>query len=155
MFQRGTISIDKTIVKVKEHWLSINKNLFALAVKVVIVIWGILSVLQGAGLSFIISGPDGYKQSAFIELVYGTVFIAGLISVLLSSRLAAFALCGATLSAIAILLWTRIFGHGASYAAPLVLAIAIRPALVALVLFFISRYERGSAERHASAPGRS
>src|SRR5580698_4662835 len=117
------MSIVRKLVKVKQHWLSINKNLFALAIKVVIVIWGILNVLQGAGLSFIISGPDGYKQSAFIELVYGTVFIAGLISVLLSSRLAAFALCGATFAATVILLWTGIFGHGASYAAPLVLAI--------------------------------
>jgi hypothetical protein len=147
------MSINKTIVKVavviKEHWLSINKNRFALAVKVVIIIWGILSVLQGAGLSFIISGPDAYKQSAFIELVYGTVFIAGLISVLLSSRIAAFVLCGATLAAIAII------GHGVSYDPSLILDITIRPVLVALVLFFISRYERGSAERHASAPWRS
>jgi hypothetical protein len=32
--------------------LTVNKNPYALAVKVALVVWGIASLLQGAGLSF-------------------------------------------------------------------------------------------------------
>jgi hypothetical protein len=110
-------------------------------VKVAIISWGIVGLIDGATISFFVSGAHQYRQTAFIELVYDSVFVAGFIS-LLSSRIAAFCLSAAALAALAILLWTRTFGHGPSYAPSLLLAIAIRPALIALVLFLTDRYER-------------
>jgi hypothetical protein len=120
--------------------LTINKNPYALTVKVALVVWGIASLLQGAGLSFLVNGPDQYRQTAFIELVYFSLFVGALIS-FLWSRIASVVLLGATLGALAILLWTRSFGHGASFAPSLLWAIAIRPALGALILFLLSFYE--------------
>ena len=120
--------------------LTTNKNPYALTVKISLLVWGIASFLQGAGLSFVVNGPDQYRQTAFIELVYCSLFVGALIS-FLWSRIASVVLLGATLGALAILLWTRSFGHGASYAPPLLWAVAMRPALGALVLFLLSLYE--------------
>ena len=117
-----------------------SKNPVTLVAKLLVVIWGIVGLLQGAALSFFISGADRYSPIAFVELVYDSVFVAGLIS-FFSSRIASYVLFGATLVAIAILSWTRTFGHGAATAPSLLLAIAIRPALGTLVFFFISLYE--------------
>jgi hypothetical protein len=126
--------------------LTMNKNPYALTVKVALVVWGIASLLQGAGLSFFINGADQYRQTAFIELAYDSLFVGALIS-FLWSRIASVLLLGATLAALAILLWTRSFGHGASFAPPLLWAIAIRPALGALVLFLLSFYEGRPGKR--------
>jgi hypothetical protein len=126
--------------------LTINKNPYALTVKVALVVWGIASLLQGAGLSFFINGADQYRQTAFIELAYDSLFVGALIS-FLWTRIASVLLLGATLAALAILLWTRSFGHGASFAPPLLWAIAIRPALGALILFALSFYEGRPGKR--------
>jgi hypothetical protein len=103
--------------------LIVNKNPHSLTVKVALVVWGIASLLQGAGLSFLVNGPDQYRQTGFIELVYYSLFVGALIS-FLWSRIASVVLLGATLGALAILLWTRSFGQGASYAPPQLWAIA-------------------------------
>ena len=126
--------------------MSLNKNTFVLTAKLAIVAWGIASLLQGAALSFFVNGANQYRQTAFIELVYDSVFIGGLVS-LFWSLIASGALFVATLAALAILLWTRSFGHGASFAPPLLWAIAIRPALGALVLFLLSFYEGRPGKR--------
>jgi hypothetical protein len=120
--------------------MPLNKAPLIFAAKLAVILWGAISVWQGAALSFFVSGAHQYRQTAFIELVYESVLVAGLVS-LLSSRVAGFLLCGAVLASAALLFWTGTFGHGPASAPPLLLAIAIRPALGALVLLFISRYE--------------
>ncbi len=130
--------------------LEVYKDPFALAVKIAIVVWDVDSFLQGVVLSFFVNGAHQHRQILFIELVYESVFVGGLIS-FLWSRIASIALCGATLGALAILLWTRSFGHGASYAPPLLWAIAVRPALASLVLFLLSFYEGRLGKRELLA----
>jgi hypothetical protein len=121
--------------------MPLNKNPYILAAKLAILVWGVISLMQGAGLSFFISGAHQDRQIAFIALVYDSVFVASLIS-LLSSRLAWLILFGAAVAAIAILFWTNFFGHGREYAPALVLSIATRPVLGSLLFFLIAHYEK-------------
>ena len=122
--------------------MQIAKNHFILIAKIMVMLWGVVSLLQGAGLSFFVSGADQYRQTSFINLVYVSVFVASLVS-LLSSRIASLLLFLSTLGALAILFWTNSFGHGLESTGSLLLAIAIRPALASVLFFFLSRWERG------------
>jgi len=129
--------------------MQIAKNHFILIAKIMVMLWGVVSLLQGAGLSFFVSGADQYRQTSFINLVYVSVFVASLVS-LLSSRIASLLLFLSTLGALAILFWTNSFGHGLGSTGSLLLAIAIRPALASVLFFFLFRWERRLANRSGS-----
>lgn len=126
--------------------LRVPTNRYSLIVKMAIVLWGMESWLQGATLSFFVSGAHQNRATAFIELVYFSVLLGGLLS-FISTRIAALCFSAATVAALSILLWTQTFGHGASDAPFFLLSIAVRPALMAVVLFFTYRYERQQERR--------
>lgn len=125
----------------KGHWVFVAK--------IVIMLWGVACLLQGAGLSFFVSGTDQYRQTTFINLVYVSVFVASLVS-LLSSRIASLLLLLSTVGALGLLFWTNSFGHGQASAGSLLLAIAVRPALASVLFFFLYRWE--SRRANASGP---
>ena len=114
---------------------SISKRL-ELPILVALGLWGLASALQGAGLSMFVSGPHQYRDTAFIELVYESV-IAGVIIGLVSPRLAAILSCVATVISVALVYETNAFGHGSATAQSLLWATLLRPALSAMLLFFL------------------
>jgi hypothetical protein len=121
--------------------MPIKNSHLSLIAKLALVVWGVVSLLQGAGLSFFIFGPNQNTQAFFIDLVYMSVLAAGLLS-FLSSRIASLLLCASAIAALAILFWTNSFGHGAGSANSLVFAVIIRPALASWLLFILSRWEK-------------
>lgn len=96
-------------------------------------VWGLMSIIQGAGLSMFVSGPHQYMDTTFIELVYFSV-IAGVLLSLISARLASLLLGAASITALVILYLTDGSGHGMATAKSFLWAIAFRPVLVALLL---------------------
>jgi hypothetical protein len=96
-------------------------------------LWGLVSAIQGAGLSLFVSGPHQYTDTIFIELVYFGVIAAVLVS-LISARVASFLLGVAAVTAVTMLYRTGGFGHGSATAGSFLRAIALRPALAALIL---------------------
>ena len=130
--------------------MPLAKSHLIMIAKIVIMLWGVVSLLQGAGLSFFVSGADQYRQTSFINIVYVSVFVASLLS-LLSSRIASLLLFLSTVSALAILFWTNFFGHGQESAGSLLSAIALRPALASVLFFFLSLWEGRRSNRSGSA----
>lgn len=96
-------------------------------------LWGLVSAIQGAGLSMFVSGPHQYTDTTFIELVYFTV-IAGVLVSLISAWSASLLLAVATITAITMLYGTGGFGHDSTTTRSLLWAIALRPLLATLVL---------------------
>ena len=80
-----------------------------------------------------VSGPNQYRDTLFIELVYESVIVGVFLS-LLSARLAAILMCIATLIAIVMIYKTNAFGHGSVIGKSFLEAIAVRPALATLLL---------------------
>jgi hypothetical protein len=112
---------------------SIIRTRLEIPILVALGLWGLMSSIQGAGLSLFVSGPHQYTDTTFIELVYFSVITAVLVS-LISSRLASILLGIAAIICIITLYETDGFGHGSATSRSLLLAIALRPLLAALVL---------------------
>lgn len=115
---------------------SINQRRVELVVLITLGLWGLVSAIQGAGLSFFVYGPHQFRDETFIELVYCSV-ISGVVVSLISARLAAILSCIATVAAVIILHETNTFGHGAANARSFLWAIAVRPALASVFLFLL------------------
>ena len=114
---------------------SVSKRI-ELPVLITLGLWGLVSAVQGAGLSMFVSGPHQYRDTFFIELVYDSI-IAGVLIGLVSPRLAAGLLCAAALISVVLIYQTNAFGHGAATGQSLLWAIVLRPALAAVILFFL------------------
>jgi hypothetical protein len=127
---------------------SIIQKRLEIPILVALGLWGLMSSIQGAGLSLFVSGPNRYTDTSFIELVYFGV-IAGVLVSLISARLASLLLGLAAIIAVIILYRTDGFGHSLETAKPLLLAIALRPVLTALVLLTLP--SRGPFLREFSA----
>ena len=125
---------------------SLSRNPFSLGAKLVLLIWGIVSLLQDAGLSFFVGGANQYSQTGFIELVYDSVFVGALIGIL-SSRIASMLLGISTIAAFMMLYITHSFGHGSPTVWTEMIAIAIRPALASVILLTLAVYEKRSERR--------
>lgn len=97
--------------------------------------------IKGAGFEFFIGQNDPYLHSEvmFSNLAYGTLFVATLLS-FLSSWIASLILLLSAIASLAILVWTKTFGHGLSWADPFMWDIALGPALGSLVFFVLSRW---------------
>lgn len=96
-------------------------------------LWGLVSAIQGAGLSMFVSGPHQYADTTFIELVYFTV-IAGVLVSLLSAWSASLLLAVTTITAVTMLYDTGGLGQDSTTTRSLLWAIALRPLLAAIVL---------------------
>jgi hypothetical protein len=121
--------------------MPLNKSGISLMVKIAVLIWGVDSLIKGAGYQFFIGENDPYGQSqvVFSDLVYGTLLVTALLS-FLSTWIASLLLLLSAVVSSAILIWTNTFGHGLQLTDPFVLDIALRPALGSLVFFILSRW---------------
>ena len=119
----------------------LSKNRISVVVKIAVLIWGVLTLIEGAGLEFFMRESDPFwnSETIFSNLVYLTLFFVTLLS-FLSTWIASLVLLLSAVSSLGIWIWTNSFGHGVSWADPLLLDIALRPALGALVLFVLSRW---------------
>ena len=99
-------------------------------------LWGLISLVQGAALTMFVAGNGQGMATAFIGLVYDSVFVGVLIS-LFSARLASIACFTAAMLAATVLYSTNSFGHGWNTGKSLLESIAIRPAFAALLLFML------------------
>jgi len=112
------------------------------AIKVLILLWGFVGVVV-AGIDTGFSGGDSLasRTGVFVLLVYGSVEVCALIA-FLSSRVAAALLGVCALSALALALLSQSSGQPLSDPSSWLTAIAIRPALCALLLYAVSRGEK-------------
>jgi hypothetical protein len=127
---------------------SIIQKRLEIPILVALGLWGLMSSIQGAGLSLFVSGPNQYTDTSFIELVYFSV-ITGVLMSLISARLASLLLGLAAITAVIMLYRTDGFGHSLVTAKPLLLAIVLRPVLAGLVLLALP--SRGPFLREFSA----
>jgi hypothetical protein len=112
---------------------SIKNRWFEVSVLIALGLWGLVSVIQGAALGMFVSGPDQYRATTFIELVYESVF-GGVLIALFSPRLGAILTFAAALVAVIIVYQTGAFGHGSETAKSFFEAIVIRPGLATVLL---------------------
>jgi hypothetical protein len=123
--------------------MPLRSNRTNVILKLTLVAWG-GNLAQGAALSFFVSGAHQNRETSFIDLVYGSVLVGGLVS-LLSSRVGSLLLFASAVAALAMLLWTNSSGLGLGPAGSLVLEVAVRPALGSLLLLILFRWEKRSA----------
>lgn len=114
-------------------------------IKILILIWGFVGVLLGAGISMAHLGGDSFanRTGIFILLVYGSVEVCALIA-FLSSRVAAALLALCALSAVLLVVLSRSSGHAMSLPDSWLIDITTRPALCALLLYAVSRGEKAA-----------
>jgi hypothetical protein len=119
-----------------------NRNL-PLAFKIVMIVWGFVSLLLGAGVSSFYLDNDSFmsRVGVFIILTYCSVLLSSLIA-LLSSRVAAALSALAALSAVALIVLSRQFGNPLNVPSYWLSDIAIRPGVAALVFFALGRLEQ-------------
>jgi hypothetical protein len=115
---------------------SIEGKWFEGSVLILLGLWGLVSAVQGAGLSLFVSGANQYTDTTFIEIIYFSV-IAGVLVSLISARLAFLLLGIAAIAAVTILYQTGGFGHGSATVRSFLWAIALRPVLASLVLLVL------------------
>jgi hypothetical protein len=125
--------------------MQLNNRVLIVVVKVLIVLWGIISQLQGAWLGMGIDShsPSANWESAFYYLVYSSVLFIGAFS-FVSSRVVSVLLLIVSIVAFGTLYWTRATGHGLDLIEGGEVAIVIRPALVSLLLYVVSRWEKSN-----------
>jgi hypothetical protein len=119
-----------------------NRNLL-FAFKIVMIVWGFVSFLLGAGMSSFYLDNDSLmsRVGAFIVLTYCSVLLSSLIA-LLSSRVAAALSALAALSAVALIVLSRQFGNPLNVPSYWLSDIAIRPGLAALVFSALAGVEK-------------
>lgn len=110
-----------------------SSKVFEAAILVSLTLWGLMSVVRGAGLSFVASGPNQYRDVEFIELVFESV-LGGVFVALLSPRLAAVLSLIATVVAGVVVYQTNGFGHGWVTEKALFWEIAIRSGAATVLL---------------------
>ena len=131
--------------------MSLDKNPSRLTVKVLLLLWGILSMAQGAALGFFVSGSDDYSDSYFIELVYCTVLVSALIS-FFSARTAALLSLAATAGSLTILFASSSLTSNPVIKKSLLLAVANRPFLAAVALILCACFEPRKASQEIAKP---
>ena len=123
--------------------------ILGLLLRIWLLVWGVISVLQGASIESTINAQMTRPSWApvFIYLVYASALIGALLS-FVSARIAGLAMVIVTFASLTIFLttdaWHSSLGLGGSPSA-LLIAIALRPVLAGLILFVISRSERTQA----------
>jgi hypothetical protein len=119
--------------------------------KILITLWGIVSVFLGAARAFGINpdAPYSHRADAFVFLSYYSVLVIGMFG-LIRSRIVSVLLGLSALIAVTILVLTQPtatrLGLGMSFVSAL--GVVVRgPVLVGLILFLISRSERVQRSR--------
>jgi hypothetical protein len=118
--------------------VSLKSKYLYTGVRIFLVIWGIASFIQGAGLSFFVNGANQYIQTTYINLVYVSVFIVSLMS-FWSAKIAGLLSALSAAVALVILLTDASFQ---STLGPSLLEITIRPVLTSLILLFVHHREK-------------
>jgi len=101
-----------------------------------LIFWGLVSLIQGAGLSIFVGGEHQVRDEIFIELLYCSVVVAALLGLFYPRVVAAIAMSLACLLIIMLFL-SNGFGHGNTTIKPLLWAIVFRPFLAGLLLFLL------------------
>jgi hypothetical protein len=120
--------------------------ILGLLLRIWLLVWGVISVLQGASIESTINAQMTRASWApvFVYVVYASALIGALLS-FVSARIAGLAMVIVTFASLTIFLttdaWHSSLGLGGSPSA-LLIAIALRPVLAGLILFVISRSER-------------
>lgn len=119
-----------------------NRNLL-FAFKIVMIVWGFVSLLLGAGVSSFYLDNDSFmnRVGVFTLLTYFSVLLSSLIA-LLSSRIAAALSALAALSAVALVVLSRQFGNPLNVPSEWLSDIAIRPGFAALVFIALAGVEK-------------
>ena len=128
--------------------------ILGLLLRIWLLVWGVISVLQGASIESMINAQATHVSWApvFVYLVYSSALVGALLS-FVSTRAAGLAMIFVTLASVAIFsttsAWQSGLGLGGSPLA-LLLAIALRPALAAALLLALWRTEKSSGDRWTS-----
>jgi len=99
-------------------------------------VWGTISLFQGAGLSFFVSGAHQFRDELFIETLYCSVIGVSVFG-LFHARAAAFMSMAV---GIVLLIWlfaTNGLAHGVIVTESLIWAVVSRPILAGLLLFLL------------------
>jgi hypothetical protein len=124
------------------------KKATLLLVKWLLVLWGILSALQGAGLSFFMNGETS-AEDTYLALTYSALmFLAGLS--FLSSAIASVLSLLAFSAALWIVSATNGFGHPSGIKGSLIRAVVLRPGLGFVIFTFAAIWERRWFSVHVS-----
>lgn len=116
--------------------MSLRKNLLEISVLTGLILWGAISLFQGAGLSLFVSGQHQMRDELFIEVLYCSVIIISFVG-LFRARVAAYmSILIATFLLITVFM-TDGFAHGLIASEPLMWAIFWRPFLAGFLLFLL------------------
>ena len=116
--------------------MSLKSRYFEVPVLTGLIVWGLMSSVQGMGLSFFLYGPNQYRDDAFITGLYFSVIIAAIIG-MFAARVAAFISSATAIILVITVLATSGLGHDSDTVKSLIWAIVWRPILAALFLFLL------------------
>lgn len=116
--------------------MSLKSRYFEVPVLTGLIVWGLISSVQGMGLSFFLNGPNQNRDDAFITALYFSVIIAALIG-MFEARAAAFISLVTAIFLVITVLVTSGLGHDSDTMKSFIWAIVWRPILAALLLFLL------------------
>jgi hypothetical protein len=122
--------------------------ILGLLLRIWLLVWGVISVLQGASIENVINAQVAHASWApvFIYVVYSSAFMGALLSIV-SARIAGSTMIIVTVASLTMFFMTDAWHDGLRLGGSptgLLIAIALRPALAAVLLLALSRAEKSS-----------